>query len=187
MGATVDEHHDFLETPVQLRVAGRRNQQNMLLWINACALMAVFFLLLTQLARTDARLVSQSAPGCFPVIAARRDDCTGIAHYLAFNYSRSGHSRGAGLFPARRISPLRWACWRRWSGRVPLAAVFLMALAIIDLRRHRVIIALFYTSDLSIVSLGVAAFAIAVLALLNLCGVRRTGYIFWSGRCRTTY
>ncbi|EHC70854.1 Na+/H+ antiporter NhaA type, partial [Salmonella enterica subsp. enterica serovar Johannesburg str. S5-703] len=38
-----------------------------------------------------------------------------------------------------------------------------------------VIIALFYTSDLSIVSLGVAAFAIAVLALLNLCGVRRTG------------
>ncbi|SUG79723.1 Na(+)/H(+) antiporter 1 [Salmonella enterica subsp. enterica] len=33
----------------------------------------------------------------------------------------------------------------------------------------------FIPADLSIVSLGVAAFAIAVLALLNLCGVRRTG------------
>ncbi|MGS9272867.1 Na+/H+ antiporter NhaA, partial [Salmonella enterica subsp. enterica serovar Infantis] len=59
---------------------------------------------------------------------------------------------------------------------VPLALkIFLMALAIIDDLGASVIIALFYTSDLSIVSLGVAAVAIAVLALLNLCGVRRTG------------
>ena len=60
--------------------------------------------------------------------------------------------------------------------RVPLALkIFLMALAIIDDLGAIIIIALFYTNDLSMASLGVAAVAIAVLAVLNLCGVRRTG------------
>lgn len=60
--------------------------------------------------------------------------------------------------------------------RVPPALkVFLLALAIIDDLGAIVIIALFYTSDLSLLSLGVAAAAIAALALLNLCNVRRTG------------
>lgn len=49
-----------------------------------------------------------------------------------------------------------------------------MALAIIDDLGAIIIIALFYTNDLSMASLGVAAVAIAVLAV-NLCGVRRTG------------
>jgi NhaA family Na+:H+ antiporter len=50
-----------------------------------------------------------------------------------------------------------------------------MALAIIDDLGAIMIIALFYTSDLSLVSLGVAAAAIAVLALLNIFNVRRIG------------
>ena len=50
-----------------------------------------------------------------------------------------------------------------------------MALAIIDDLGAIVIIALFYTHDLSMLSLGVAAAAIAVLVALNLSGVRRTG------------
>lgn len=50
-----------------------------------------------------------------------------------------------------------------------------MALAIIDDLGAIIIIALFYTNDLSMASLGVAAVAIAVLVVLNLCGVRRTG------------
>ncbi|MGS9097514.1 Na+/H+ antiporter NhaA, partial [Salmonella enterica subsp. enterica serovar Infantis] len=69
--------------------------------------------------------------------------------------------------------------------------IFLMALAIIDVLGAIVIIALFYTSDLSIVSLGVAEFAIAVLALLNLFGVRRTvvyimvGAVLWTSVLKT--
>ncbi|MBR7326103.1 Na(+)/H(+) antiporter NhaA, partial [Klebsiella pneumoniae] len=60
--------------------------------------------------------------------------------------------------------------------RVPVALkIFLMALAIIDDLGALVIIALFYTSDLSVLSLSVAAVAIAVLALLNVFNVRRTG------------
>ncbi|MGZ9909498.1 Na+/H+ antiporter NhaA, partial [Escherichia coli] len=60
--------------------------------------------------------------------------------------------------------------------RVPTALkIFLMALAIIDDLGAIVIIALFYTHDLSMLSLGAAAAAIAVLVALNLSGVRRTG------------
>ncbi|WP_348226309.1 Na+/H+ antiporter NhaA, partial [Salmonella enterica] len=60
--------------------------------------------------------------------------------------------------------------------RDPLALkIYLMAQAIIDDLGAIIIIALCYTRDLSIVALGVAAVAIAGLALLNLCGVRRTG------------
>lgn len=68
--------------------------------------------------------------------------------------------------------------------RVPTALkIFLMALAIIDDLGAIVIIALFYTNDLSVLSLAVAAGAIVVLAALNLCGVRRTGIYIWLARC----
>ena len=43
-GATSGWYHDFLETPVQLRVGSLEINKNMLLWIND-ALMAVFFLM----------------------------------------------------------------------------------------------------------------------------------------------
>ncbi len=45
MGATSGWYHDFLETPVQLRVGALEINKNMLLWIND-ALMAVFSLLI---------------------------------------------------------------------------------------------------------------------------------------------
>jgi NhaA family Na+:H+ antiporter len=58
--------------------------------------------------------------------------------------------------------------------RVPAALkIFLLALAIIDDLGAIVIIAVFYTADLSFVSLGLAALGIMALAGLNLCGVRR--------------
>jgi Na+:H+ antiporter, NhaA family len=58
--------------------------------------------------------------------------------------------------------------------RVPLALkVFLSALAILDDLGAIVIIAIFYTADMSWVSLAFAAVAIAALAALNIAGVRR--------------
>jgi NhaA family Na+:H+ antiporter len=58
--------------------------------------------------------------------------------------------------------------------RAPAALkIFLLALAIIDDLGAIVIIAVFYTADLSFLSLGLAALGILALAGLNLCGVRR--------------
>lgn len=70
-GATSGWYHDFLETPVQLRVGSLEINKNMLLWIND-ALMAVFFLLVglevkRELMQGSLASLRQAA---FPVIAA---------------------------------------------------------------------------------------------------------------------
>ena len=58
--------------------------------------------------------------------------------------------------------------------RVPLTLkVFLTTLAIVDDLGAIVVIAIFYTSDLSPLALGLAALFIAGLAILNFAGVRR--------------
>ncbi|MDU3055729.1 MAG: Na+/H+ antiporter NhaA [Escherichia coli] len=138
-GATSGWYHDFLETPVQLRVGSLEINKNMLLWIND-ALMAVFFLLVglevkRELMQGSLASLRQAA---FPVIAAIGGMIVPALLYLAFNY-------------ADPITREGWA--------IPAATDIAFA----------------YTNDLSMASLGVAAVAIAVLAVLNLCGVRRTG------------
>lgn len=148
----------------------------MLLWIND-ALMAVFFLLIglevkRELMQGSLASLRQAA---FPVIAAIGGMIVPALLYLAFNYSDPVTREGWAI-PAATDIAFALGVLALLGSRVPLALkIFLMALAIIDDLGAIIIIALFYTSDLSIVSLGVAAFAIAVLALLNLCGVRRTG------------
>ena len=58
--------------------------------------------------------------------------------------------------------------------RVPNSLkLFLLTLAIIDDLGAIVIIAIFYTGDLSYVSLALAGVSIVVLAAMNLLGVRR--------------
>jgi NhaA family Na+:H+ antiporter len=60
--------------------------------------------------------------------------------------------------------------------RVPVGLkVFLMTLAVLDDLGAIVIIALFYTGNLSVLSLGLAAVALAVLFALNRFGVMRLG------------
>ena len=175
-GFTSGWYHAFLETPVQLRVGALEINKNMLLWIND-ALMAVFFLLIglevkRELMQGSLASLRQAA---FPVIAAIGGMIVPALLYLAFNYS-DPITREGWAIPAATDIAFALGVLALLGSRVPLALkIFLMALAIIDDLGAIVIIALFYTSDLSMVSLGVAAFAIVLLAVLNLCDVRRTG------------
>ena len=175
-GATSGWYHDFLETPVQLRVGTLEINKNMLLWIND-ALMAVFFLLVglevkRELMQGSLASLRQAA---FPVIAAIGGMIVPALLYLAFNYA-DPITREGWAIPAATDIAFALGVLALLGSRVPLALkIFLMALAIIDDLGAIIIIALFYTNDLSMASLGVAAVAIAVLVVLNLCGVRRTG------------
>ena len=186
IGVTSGWYHAFLETPVQLRVGALEINKNMLLWIND-ALMAVFFLLIglevkRELMQGSLASLRQAA---FPIIAAIGGMIVPALLYLAFNYA-DPITREGWAIPAATDIAFALGVLALLGSRVPLALkIFLMALAIIDDLGAIVIIALFYTSDLSLLSLGVAACAILVLAALNLCGVRRTGIYILVVDCRT--
>ncbi|MCM5697205.1 MULTISPECIES: Na+/H+ antiporter NhaA [unclassified Leclercia] len=176
LGATRDLYHAFLETPVELRVGVLEINKNMLLWIND-ALMAVFFLLVGLEVKREliqGSLASRQR-AAFPVIAAIGGMVVPALIYLAFNY-QDPIARDGWAIPAATDIAFALGVLALLGNRVPMALkIFLMALAIIDDLGAIVIIALFYTSELSMLSLGVAAAAIAALALLNIFNVRRIG------------
>ena len=176
LGATRGLYHAFLETPVQLRVGALAIDKNMLLWIND-ALMAVFFLLIGLEVKRELMQGSLATrrQAVFPVIAAVGGMVVPALVYLAFNAQDPVASSGWAI-PAATDIAFALGVLALLGSRVPASLkIFLMALAIIDDLGAIVIIALFYTSDLSLLSLAVAGAAIAVLAVLNLSGVRRTG------------
>jgi NhaA family Na+:H+ antiporter len=169
-------YHAFLETPVELKVGVLEINKNMLLWIND-ALMAVFFLLVGLEVKRELVLGSLASRqrAAFPVIAALGGMVVPALIYLAFNY-QDPNARHGWAIPAATDIAFALGVLALLGSRVPMALkIFLMALAIIDDLGAIVIIALFYTSELSILSLGIAAAAIAVLAILNICNVRRVG------------
>ncbi|BBU86860.1 hypothetical protein EIMP300_82600 [Escherichia coli] len=154
-GATSGWYHDFLETPVQLRVGTLEINKNMLLWIND-ALMAVFFLLVglevkRELMQGSLASLRQAA---FPVIAAIGGMIVPALLYLAFNYA-DPITREGWAIPAATDIAFALGVLALLGSRVPLALkIFLMALAIIDDLGAIIIIALFYTNDLSMASLA---------------------------------
>ncbi|WP_054178310.1 Na+/H+ antiporter NhaA [Trabulsiella odontotermitis] len=169
-------YHSFLETPVQLRVGALEINKNMLLWIND-ALMAVFFLLIGLEVKRELLQGSLASrrQAVFPVIAALGGMLMPALVYLTFN-AQDPIAREGWAIPAATDIAFALGVLALLGSRVPSALkIFLMALAIIDDLGAIVIIALFYTNDLSLLSLGVAAAAIVVLVALNLSGVRRTG------------
>ncbi|MCS3433017.1 Na+/H+ antiporter NhaA [Klebsiella sp. BIGb0407] len=166
----------FLDTPVEIRIGTLDISKNVLLWVND-ALMAVFFLMVgleVKREMVQGSLASRRQ-AAFPVIAALGGMALPALLYLAFNFS-DPITRAGWAIPTATDIAFALGILALLGNRVPVALkVFLMALAIIDDLGAIIIIALFYTSSLSMLSLGVAAAAIAVLALLNIFNVRRTG------------
>lgn len=102
-----------------------------------------------------------------------------VLFYLVFNYVDSIIREGWAISAVIDIVFV-FGVLALLGSRVSLALkIFLMVLVIIDDFGVIIIIVLFYINDLSMVFFGVAVVVIAVFAVLNLCGVRRTGvYIF---------
>lgn len=184
---TAQGYQAFLNEPVQIRFGALDISKNLLLWIND-ALMALFFLLIGLEVKRElivGELASRDK-AIFPVIAALGGMALPALVFLGFNHGDEIARNGWAIPTATDIA-FALGVLALLGSRVPAALkVFLMALAIIDDLGAIIIIALFYTSGLSMLSLGVAAGAIVVLALLNYFNVRKisvymlVGIVLWT-------
>ncbi|WKE64974.1 Na+/H+ antiporter NhaA [Gallaecimonas kandeliae] len=176
----------WLDTPLVVQAGPLVVNKPWLAWVND-GLMAIFFLTIGLEVKHEMRHGALSSPSkaVLPVIAAVGGMLAPALVFLAFNGGDAVNRQGWAI-PAATDIAFALGVLALLGRRVPPALkVFLLALAIIDDLGVIVIIALFYTSDLSTLSLAVAGAAIAVLALLNLLKVRRllpyllVGAVLW--------
>ncbi len=181
-----DVYAAFLRTPVEIRFADLHIAKPLLLWIND-GLMAIFFLLIGLEVKREFIEGQLSTPSqvALPGIAAVGGMLVPALFYVAINYGNETAMRGWAIPTATDIA-FALGILALLGKRVPLSLkVFLMALAIIDDLGAIVIIALFYTVELSNFSIAIAAGALTVLIIMNRLGVAKkaayitVGVILW--------
>lgn len=165
----------LLDTHLSLQIGEFGVDKNLLHWIND-GLMAVFFFLVgleikRELVEGELSTVRQAA---LPAVGALGGMVVPALIYVALNAGDEHALRGWAIPTATDIA-FAVGVLAFVGSRIPASLkIFLLALAIIDDLGAIVIIALFYTANLSPEALGLAAVGIAGLVLLNRSGVTRT-------------
>ncbi len=162
----------FLETPVEVRVGALMIAKPLFLWVND-GLMAVFFFLVgLELKReiVDGEL-SRPANVLLPAVGAVGGIVVPVGIYVWVNAGSPAAMQGWAI-PAATDIAFALGILMLLGSRVPVSLkVFLVSLAIFDDLGAIVIIAIFYSGDLSTSALMVATACIAVLGFLNWRGV----------------
>ena len=169
----------FLATPVEIRFADLHIAKPLLLWIND-GLMAIFFMLIGLEVKREFIEGQLSTPAqvALPGFAAVGGMLVPELIYVFINIDDPTAMRGWAIPTATDIA-FALGILSMLGKRVPLSLkVFLMALAIIDDLGAIVIIALFYTVELSTLSIVISGMALATLMIMNFFGVnKRAAYI----------
>lgn len=169
----------LLETPVEVRIGALQIAKPLLLWINDGLMALFFFLVGLELKRelVEGELADRRNI-ILPGIGAIGGMFIPAGIYLMFNINDPVAVQGWAI-PAATDIAFALGVLSLLGSRVPTSLkIFLTSLAIFDDIGAIVIIALFYTSKISLGALFVAAVCVPILVLLNRRGVEsRSPYI----------
>jgi len=168
----------FLHIPIEIRVGSLHIDKSLYLWVND-GLMAIFFLLIGLEVKREILEGNLSSVRriALPGIAAVGGMLVPALIYLAFNAGDPTAINGWAIPTATDIA-FALGILSLLGKRIPISLkIFLMALAIIDDLGAIVIIAVFYTTELSTLSIVIAIIALSCLIALNIFGVtKKTAY-----------
>ncbi|HDO21967.1 MAG TPA: Na+/H+ antiporter NhaA [Nitrospirae bacterium] len=175
-------YESFLHIPVEIRVGKLHLDKSLYHWVND-GLMAIFFLLIGLEVKREILEghLSSLRQIALPGIAAVGGMVVPAVIYLIFNQSNPIAAKGWAIATATDIA-FALGILSLLGNRVPVSLkLFLMALAIIDDLGAIVIIALFYTADLSTLAICIAGISLAVLITLNRFGISKKAAYFIVG------
>ena len=173
----------LLETPLEIRLGRHLHiAKPLLLWIND-GLMAVFFFLIGLEVKREVLVgqLSSKAKIALPGFAAIGGMLVPALIYVLINLGDSVALNGWAI-PAATDIAFALGVLALLGDRVPSSLkIFLLALAIMDDLGAIVIIALFYSGDLSTTMLILAAICLVVLVVMNRLHVERIAPYLWIG------
>ncbi len=176
----------FLDTPVEVRVGALKIAKPLFLWVND-GLMAIFFFLVGMELKREfmAGELSRPANILLPAVGAVGGMVVPVAFFVWFNHGDAAAMQGWAI-PAATDIAFALGVLMLLGSRVPVSLkVFLVSLAIFDDLGAIVIIAIFYSADLSTGALAVGMFCLALLGFMNWRGVSEVstyvivGIVMW--------
>ena len=176
----------LLETTVAIQVGALLIAKPLLLWINDGLMAAFFFLIGLEIKREfiegELSSISQIT---LPGMGAIGGMLVPAAIYASMNWNDPVALDGWAIPVATDIA-FALALLSVFGNRVPIALkVFLLTLAIFDDLAAIIIIALFYSGDLSLTALFIGIIALTIAITMNRLGVTRTssyillGFVLW--------
>ena len=180
-------YNTFLHTKIEFRVGTLLEiSKPLILWVND-GLMAIFFLMIGLEIKRELILghLSKLSNITLPLVGAIGGMILPATIFVIFNYGNDFNLRGWAIPTATDIA-FALGILSLLGKRVPTSLkIFLMALAIFDDLGAILIIAFFYTAELSIISFFLATICIAILFLLNRLKVpylsiyALVGFVLW--------
>ena len=167
-----DIYNHFFHTHIDLTVGEWKLSHTIHHWIND-GLMAIFFFIIGLEIKREIMVgeLSNVKVAILPILSALGGMILPALIYLAVNYGGEG-ARGWGIPMATDIA-FAISALVLLGKRVSTALVtFLVALAIVDDLGAVVVIALFYTDQINMQPLGLAALTFAIMIVFNRLGVR---------------
>ncbi len=172
----------FLDVPIEIKLGGLELNKNVLLIIND-GLMAIFFLLVGLEIKREALEGELASPSrlALPALAALGGVALPGAIYAWMTWGDPVATKGWAI-PAATDIAFSLGVLSLLGKRVPLSLkVFLTTVAVVDDLAAIVIIALLYTSQLSLTALLLGIGGLVILVILNRLRVKHLGAYFLVG------